>query len=241
MLSIPCDKFYCRSHFPHQSHISVPLQTTLPTTMQRTSASIDVPQFSSALLSIDSLSSISSHSQYLLFRGSSAGLGTFQFPLFSFCAPLFDSTVYTPISALLSLGWELPNTDSRSSVWVVARRYFVALSIPTLLHLGRPPHGEYSFIPISARLPRVGAPLPGLALCDFIVQSCPPPPLTFDSTQLVWKRFNPYQCSGALVWHSSLSFCTPATQHLPSGTPLVHRNSSPVSSHYIILPWKLHC
>jgi len=47
-----------------------------PTTMWRNSARIGAPQSPSALLSLDSLSSISFRSQFLLFRHSSAGIGT---------------------------------------------------------------------------------------------------------------------------------------------------------------------
>jgi len=47
-----------------------------PTSMWRNSARIGAPQSPSALLSLDSLSSISFRSQFLLFRRSSAGIGT---------------------------------------------------------------------------------------------------------------------------------------------------------------------
>jgi len=47
-----------------------------PTSMWRNSARIGTPQSPSALLSLDSLSSISISSQFLLFRRSSAGIGT---------------------------------------------------------------------------------------------------------------------------------------------------------------------
>jgi len=47
-----------------------------PTSMWRNSTRIGAPQSPSALLSLDSLSSLSLRSQFLLFRRSSAGIGT---------------------------------------------------------------------------------------------------------------------------------------------------------------------
>jgi len=85
------------------NHTLVGRFTPPATTMQHNSGRIGAPQSPSALLTLDSLSSISFRSQFLLFQRSSAGIGTPQSP-----------------SALLSLGRELPNSHQRSSVWVVA-------------------------------------------------------------------------------------------------------------------------
>jgi len=76
ILSIPYDKFYSGSHCTHQSHISGPLPTPLPPWCGANSTRIRAPQFPSALLILDSLSSISFHSQFLLFQRSCAGIGT---------------------------------------------------------------------------------------------------------------------------------------------------------------------
>jgi len=83
---------------------------------------------------------------------------------------------------------------------------------------------------------------PSVLLCldwhTFISLFIPDPPPFFQALSLVWKLLNPHRPSAALIWHSSFSFRTPATQHFPSGAPLVPGGWSPFSSDYIILPSK---
>jgi len=114
-------------------------------------------------------------------------------------------------------------------VWVVAPIWVSALHThaPTSW---RSSTGRALLNPHQCSSAWIGAPL---FHCSFRT----PPPF-FQALSLVWKLLNPHRPSAALIWHSSFSFRTPATQHFPSGAPLVPGGWSPFSSDYIILPSK---
>jgi len=185
-VSIPYDQCYCGSHCTHQLHISCPLQTPSSPTLApllplcgMNSTRIGTPQCPSVLLILDSLSSISFCSQFLLFLHSSAVIGTPEFRVL-IRAPLVHSTLDTPISVLLSLGWQLLNSHHRS-------------------YIGS--HSPYPPSPFSALLRWESAPQSPSVLLhhdwhSIIWFRTPDPPL-FGAPPLVWMLLNPHRSSAA--------------------------------------------
>jgi hypothetical protein len=136
---------------------------------------IGAPQSPSALLILDSLCSISFHSQFLVIQRSSTGIGTPQSPLsrleFFYFIPRFSAG-----DGRWSIPTGAPILDSG------LRTHY----LPTLTHFGTTPLREHSSIPI-------GAPLPGLAIHYFIPHSGPLPPF-----RLFYASLDPPQSPSAL-------------------------------------------
>jgi len=138
--------------------------------MQSNAAKIITPSFPSVLLSLDSLSSISFHWQFLLIQRSSAGIGTSSFSLswLALLSFILHSISLFPRSSTWDGSYTIPTSASWSGLSLL---YLIQRSIPTLPLFVAPPLGKNYSIPIGVAVSGLRSSRPRLALLYFILHT----------------------------------------------------------------------